>query len=59
MTTKKATCAIEGCNSRALWTVQNQGERRQVCRRCMEEMVAIFGWNLVRAVYNVETVVAT
>lgn len=44
-------CATFGCDRPAAWTVSKEGQRRKVCRRCMEEIIAWFGWSLVRGIY--------
>jgi hypothetical protein len=44
------TCDIQTCGGRRVYWVGRLDEVRGVCRRCMEELVSVSGWQMSGAI---------
>ena len=49
-------CQTGGCDDSACYTVVSpSGVRSRVCRRCMEELKAVYGYRLILGSQTVDT----
>lgn len=47
MLDQRTVCQVEGCDSTSTYKVARGERELSVCRRCVQEMVAVFDWMLV------------
>lgn len=43
-------CSIHNCEAEVGYVIAGGGRRLEVCRKCMEEMTALFGWRFIGSV---------
>ena len=42
-------CEIQGCDLKADHTVSNDNRTKRVCRKCVGELTALYGWTTANA----------
>lgn len=45
-------CQISGCGLVARWQVAKGTRRKHVCRKCRDELIAVYGWEFKRSLYD-------
>ena len=44
---QRTVCQVDGCDSTSTYRVARGERELSVCRRCVQEMVALFDWMLI------------
>jgi hypothetical protein len=45
-------CDIDGCSGTACWQFGLGNRRKHVCRKCRDELIAVYGWEFKRSLYD-------